>query len=130
MPANITALTNSPALGIEGQSIVLEFLITNDDPLVSVGNIRWNFTAFNTPEDITDSNSVHYVLSNDSLSLTIIQLTTAQIGLYTLIATNEAGERSNSIRLTLQSKDYISRIMLYYQEYFTTYRLTCFQCNS
>lgn len=104
VPANITALTSSPAVGTEGQNIVLSFLITNDDPLVSIQNIRWEFSSFREPEDITNSNSVHYVLSSDRLSLTIIQLTTAQIGLYTLFATNEAGVRSNSIRLALQSK--------------------------
>ena len=104
VPANITMLTSSPAVGVEGRSIVLSFLITNDDPLVKVENIRWEFTLFGSPEDITDSTSSHYILAEDRRSLTIQQLTSAQAGLYTLFATNEAGVRSNSIRLQLTSE--------------------------
>lgn len=91
-------------MGVEGQSIVLSFLITEDDPPVSVENIRWEFTSLGATINITNTSSSHYMLSEDRRNLTIQQLTIAQAGMYTLFATNKAGERSNSIRLEVQSE--------------------------
>lgn len=102
MPANVTPVTASPARGVEGQNIVLTFVITNDDPLVTVSNIRWEFTGVHIITDITDSSDPHYELFNDRRSLLITQLTSAHQGIYTLFATNEAGTRSSSILLTVE----------------------------
>lgn len=83
--------------------VTLSFSISNDDPLVQTENIRWErLTSLNVPLDITESDDPHYQLANDRLSLTIVQLTDGQVGIYTLYATNEAGTRSNFVALVLQ----------------------------
>ena len=83
----------------------LKFAISSDDPLVQTENIRWErLTPLNVIIDITESDSPHFQLADDRLSLTIVQLTDGQIGRYTLFATNEAGTRSNFIDLVLQGK--------------------------
>ena len=100
----MTAVTSSPAVGIEGQSVTLRFIITEADPLVKVENIRWQFSFLGKDVDITESESRHYRLSEDRRTLSISQLTTAQGGVYTLFATNEAGVRFDRIRVVLESK--------------------------
>lgn len=103
-------VTGSPAVGTEGQSIVLQFVITDADPLVKVENIRWQFSSLGKDLDITESSNSHYHLSNDRRTLVINQLTTEQIGIYTLFATNEAGVRSNSITVTIEGTKLIVSI--------------------
>ena len=100
----MTAVTSSPVVGIEGQSVTLQFTITEADPPVRVENIRWQFSTplMDNPLDITNTSSNHYQLSDDRRALTVNQISTAQQGLYTLFATNEAGVRSSSIRLLLE----------------------------
>lgn len=98
----MTAISSSPTVGTEGQSINLKFILTEDDPPVRVENIRWQFSYLGTDVDITNSSSGHYDLSEDRRNLTINQLTTEQIGVYTLFATNEAGVRSNSITVRIE----------------------------
>jgi hypothetical protein len=102
VPAAVRLVTSSPHNGVEGQDTTLSFIIANDDPLVNSSNIRWEFTNAHDITDITHSTDPHYQLSSDRLSLTIIQLTSAHQGIYTLFATNQAGTRSNSIILNIQ----------------------------
>ena len=104
VPANVTAVTSSPAVGIEGQSVTLQFIITEADPPVKVENIRWQFSFLGNDVDITESESRHYRLSEDRRTLSINQLTTAEGGVYTLFATNEAGVRFDRIRVVIESK--------------------------
>lgn len=106
VPANVTPVTSSPLTGVDAETVVLEFMITQDDPLVQVDDIRWEFTANDrSVEDITLSSITdpHYQLSSDRLSLTIIQLSSAHQGRYTLFATNKGGTRSNYIDLIIES---------------------------
>ena len=94
-------------VGIQGMSVTLRFSISDDDPLVQTENIRWQrLTPLQVPIDITESDSQHFQLADDRLSLTIVQLTDGQVGLYTLFATNEAGTRSNSITLVLEGRQH------------------------
>ncbi len=105
VPANVTRVSQSPIASVEAETIVLQFNITQDDPLVLVDNIRWELlTSDGLIEDITLSSLTdpHYELSSDRLSLKVIQLTSAHQGKYTLFATNEAGTRFNSIDLLIQ----------------------------
>ena len=105
VPANVTPLVASPVIGIEGNSATLSFSITDADPPVKTENIRWErLTPVNEIIDITDSDSEHFQFAKDRLSLTIVQLTDGQVGLYTLFATNEAGTRFNSIALVLEGE--------------------------
>lgn len=106
VPANVTPITNSPTTGVDTETVVLEFIITQDDPLIQVNNIQWKFTANDrSVVDITELSDTdpHYELSANRLALTIIQLSSAHQGRYTLFATNEAGTRSNSIDLFIES---------------------------
>ena len=101
----MTAITSSPAVGIEGQSVIVQFIITEADPPVRVENIRWQFSdpLMNDPLDITNtSDFIHYQLSEDRRTLTVQQFITSLQGMYTLIATNEAGVRSSSVMVVLQ----------------------------
>ncbi|XP_019853400.1 PREDICTED: hemicentin-1-like [Amphimedon queenslandica] len=102
VPASVTPVSPSPSFGVEGQSIVLTFSITQDDPLVNTSNIRWTFRGTAGLLDITETDNPHYELINERRSLVITQITSAHQGIYTLFATNEAGTRSNSINLQLQ----------------------------
>ena len=104
VPANVTPITPSPVVGVEGSSVLVKFNITQADPLVKVENIRWQFSFLGTDIDITESSSGHYQLSDDRRSLTINQLTTQQGGVYTMFATNEAGTRLNQIMVVIESK--------------------------
>ena len=100
----MTAITSSPAVGIEGQSVTLQFILTQADPLVRVENIRWQFSFLGMDVDVTQSNNRHYQLSEDRRTLSINQLTSAEEGVYTLFATNEAGTQFNRIRVVIESK--------------------------
>lgn len=92
-------------IGVEGHSVVLQFVITEDDPLVKVNNIRWQFSSLGNDMDITESsNNAHYSLSSDRRTLTINQLTIQQGGVYTLFATNEAGTRLDRIMVIIESE--------------------------
>ena len=104
VPANVTPVTSSVVTGIEGQSIPLIFRITNDDPLVQVNNIQWELSSASGTVNITELSMTdeHYQLSEDRLSLTVSQISSAHHGTYTLFATNEAGTRSNSIILVIE----------------------------
>ena len=103
VPADVMPVTQSPLTVLEGQSITLIFTITNDDPLVQVNNIQWEFGTVDITELLmTDE---QYELSADSLSLIINNVSlSADQGIYTLSATNEAGIRSASIEIIIESK--------------------------
>ena len=51
---------------------------------------------------ILNSNDSHYIFSSDRRSLSIIDLSTDDTGLYTLLAVNPAGVHSDSIYLDVQ----------------------------
>ena len=103
VPADVMPVTQSPLTVLEGQSITLIFTITNDDPLVQVNNIQWEFGTVDITELLmTDE---QYELSDDRLSLIINHVSlSADQGIYTLSATNEAGIRSASIEIIIESK--------------------------
>ena len=105
VPPNVTALTESPLIAIELRDITINFTITEADPLVNISNRRWTFESAATTniEDITDTSNLHYSLSEDRLVLTINQVTSAHRGVYTLLATNEAGVRSDSVEVITES---------------------------
>ena len=84
--------------------MTLIFNITEDDPPVEVSNIRWQFSSTSGTIDITHSTDSHYGLSADRRSLSIYHLATSlDQGIYSMIATNEAGSVSSSIELIVES---------------------------
>ena len=93
----MTTPNGTTVTGIEGTSLTLQFFIDNADPPITLDNIFWSLTLLGVPEDITNSQSQHYVFSEDKLSLTILQLTAALEGEYTFSAANSAGVTSESI---------------------------------
>uniref|UniRef100_A0A1X7ULZ4 G-protein coupled receptors family 2 profile 2 domain-containing protein n=2 Tax=Amphimedon queenslandica TaxID=400682 RepID=A0A1X7ULZ4_AMPQE len=103
VPANVTPISPSPSFGVEGQSIVLTFSITQDDPLVNTSNIRWTFRGPAGLLDITESSDSRYELSSNRRSLAISHLlTSSDEGYYTVYATNEAGTQNASIQLMVE----------------------------
>ena len=86
---------------IEGTSVILQFFIDDADPPIMLDNIFWSLTSLGVSMDITNSQSPHFVFSEDKLSLTILQLTAAQEGRYTFSAANSAGVTSESIVLEI-----------------------------
>ena len=98
-------------VALEGSSATLQFSIESAYPPVQVSDIRWYFqpTGANYSIDITQQatlpgSSSTLVYSNDSLSLTIGQITRQADGRFTLSATNSAGTTSNSTNLIVEGK--------------------------
>lgn len=88
--------------GIEGMTLTLKFAIDDADPAITLDDISWHFTSLGTSEDITNSQNQHYAFSQDKLSLTLVQMTTAQKGEYTLSAVNSAGVGSETITVLIE----------------------------
>ena len=103
VPPTVTAITLSPVYTIEGKSITLNFNITDADPQVLSSNIAWVLSTTVTSEDITRSSSSHFAFSENYLELMIrhVQLP-VHSGIYTLTATNEAGQASASIEVIIE----------------------------
>lgn len=103
MPPTVNAITISPVYTIEGKSITLSFNITDADPKVISSNIAWLLSTTVTSEDITRSSSPHFMFSENYLELIIrhVQLP-VHSGIYSLIATNEAGQASASIEVIIE----------------------------
>ena len=97
----MTTPNDTTVTGIEGTSLTLQFFIDDADPPITLDNIFWSLTSLGVPEDITNSESQHFVFSEDKLSLTILHLTAAQQGTYTFSAVNSAGVISESIVVEL-----------------------------
>ena len=101
VPATVTTPNGAMVTGIEGSSLTLQFFISDADPAITLDGISWSLTSVGVSEDITDSQSQHYVFSADKLSLTILQLTAGQEGVYTFSAANSAGVTSESVTVVL-----------------------------
>ena len=107
VPPTVNRVTSSPVIVLEGQTVILEFNITNDDPEVQLSNIVWTLMSNVGEEDIAQSSSnAHFAFSTDRLMLTVshVQLS-AHSGTYTLTATNEAGTGSAMIEVIIESKE-------------------------
>ena len=98
-------------VALEGGYATLQFSIESAYPPVQLSGIRWYFqpTGANYSIDITQhatlpGNSSTLVYSNDSLSLTIGQITRQADGRFMLSATNSAGTTSNSTNLIVEGK--------------------------
>ena len=98
---------------LEGGSATLQFSVESAYPPVQLSDIRWYFqpTEANYSIDVTQQatlpgSSSTLVYSNDSLSLTIGQITRQANGRFTLSATNSAGTTSNSTNLIVEGKSF------------------------
>ncbi len=105
VPPTVDSITSSPIFAIEGQTITLQFDITDDDPLVQLSNIVWSLISTIGEETIMNSTSRHFTLSTDKLSLTIDHVqVSAHSGTYIMSAANEAGISKASIEVIIESE--------------------------
>ena len=86
-------------VGIVGEDIILIATVENDSPPVPVGGVVWLFKG-----STLDTSSQQYTVSADGLSLTISNLADSNEGLYSAVATNEAGMGMASVFLDVQSE--------------------------
>ena len=87
----------STYLGVVHESVTISFKILHASPLVNITNIQWFFNDTR----LTSSES-RYNFSSDLLSLIINTLQHSDEGVYTLIASNEAGTNSTSVFLEIE----------------------------
>ena len=109
----VVLYTAEEVVALEGGSATLQFSIESASPPIQLSGIRWYFqpTGANYSIDITQQatlpgSSSTLVYSNDSLSLTIGQITRQANGRFTLSATNSAGTTSNSTNLIVEGKSF------------------------
>lgn len=76
----------STVVGLEGHSVVLGFLVENDNPLLVPDGVEW--LVLGAPLNETD---VRYSLSPNRLVLTVSKLRLTDEGQYHLTARNAAG---------------------------------------
>lgn len=123
MPPTVTS-TNERSLVTKGNKFDITFDITRSSPIVSVDNIKWEFTSIESnavPIVLNTScagiNSTCYISStcndtkyqryNFSDNLQTLIITDAQVsdsGTYRLTATNPAGAQYAEFVLTVQGK--------------------------
>ena len=90
---------------MEFQRAVLQFSISRDLPEVEIEGISWFFHKNGDQRSITPGEKLErYVFSKNLLSLTIINLTQADDGNYTMEASNVVGTGADTITLDVQSK--------------------------
>lgn len=113
VPPTINSVSPISVEAIEGNSIELQFNITDADPLVNVSNIIWSLSSSFGSEDITLSSSPNFRLSPDRLTLQVINVqVSVHSGRYIITASNEAGTRSLSVDVKIESKCYRSMKLL------------------
>ena len=103
VPPTVIAIDES-VLGVVNRSAMLGFRIERASPEVDIANIRWTITSStdNSIEDITTSTDDRLIFSMDLLTLTIVNITNDDEGVYTLIATNPAGRMSAIVNLSVE----------------------------
>ena len=96
-------------LGLEEETIDIQFSIINDSPRVQSSDIQWFFSEDrdNASEfiDITNNNMIGTTVlsfSDSLLNLKLSGLTQEAAGIYRLVATNPAGTDSNYTNLTIE----------------------------
>ena len=118
--------TGTTVVAFRDRSTTLEFVINSASPDVTPDNIEWTFEP--NQEQTLDVNSAvdsRYQFSQDRRSLNISSLRRNDSGLYTLIATNEAGVDSATIELIVEGKSSQYQTYLYVLTFFVTYLQHC-----
>ena len=120
IPPVVTAVNvpNARAYLRSTSNVVLKFdLIDSTFPICELhfSNIQWTHTTEKGSEILNTSfpANIHYIFSDDLLSLTITNLQGEDDGNYTLMATNDVGNSSATYNLTVYSKDIYSCITYY-----------------
>ena len=92
-----------PVTAFRDRNVTLNFAINKASPEVDPADIIWTFQQQRSNETVTlDADNPHYQFSSDRRSLRIVDLSTNDIGAYTLIARNPAGIKSGIIDLDVQ----------------------------
>ncbi len=89
-------------VGVVGLSAVIQFIITMDQPPVTLEDIQWSYGEL----VFSVSNSSRIIFSPDMLTLTIADISYKDEGTYTLSASNLLGSGSASIFLDVQGDSY------------------------
>lgn len=93
----------SPHIAFRGHNTTLHFNISLASPDVTPGDITWSFT--HRFLDISTNNitgSEHYQYSSSRRSLTLVNLTTNDTGVYQFTAVNPAGYHTDTVELSVQ----------------------------
>ena len=99
----MSAVPQSPLIGILERNITLQFSEGNDLPPITPADIEWRFAPIGgSAITISSSPDSHYIFSDDKLSLTIIVLSLDDEGVYELMGTTIAGSTSANISLDVQ----------------------------
>ena len=122
----MTAVTNQSITGIAGQSLRLEFSVSDAYPTVLLADVTWTLTGSSgQPVDITSSGDARLAFSSDLLLLEISALTVGDRGTYTFAVSNIAGPDSASIELTVLGES--NTLVFHYECYYTC---VCFRSFS
>ena len=105
---------NSSVIGVEGESSVLRFTITNAFPPVTIDDVRWLLTRDGIITDITnetmvDNNTLTFESnsSTQTYSLTISNIQPNYTSRFNLIVSNSAGIDTNFINFIVEGiQDY------------------------
>lgn len=97
-PTIVPAKGQNSVAGLRNTNVTIGFTITDSDPLVKIENIVWFATNASTTRIISENAAGdQLIISPDRRSLTILNIQLYNKGSYTLVATNEAGTRNNTI---------------------------------
>ena len=111
VPPNIQPASGlTSQIAVKDDDHVIEFTITEDFPKVKVDSIQWWYQEdlFSAPRPWPPSlepiETQRHHLSSNNRSLNIHHVQIIDGGLYTLMATNEAGVRNKTVSLTIHGK--------------------------
>ena len=102
---------SSSVIGVEGNSSVLRFTVTNAFPPVTIDNVRWLLNREGTITDITndtmvDNNTLTFESNSTTqmYSLTISNIQPNYTSRFNLSVSNPAGVNTNFIDLIVEGK--------------------------
>lgn len=114
VPPTVLVRSVEPLIGVESRDppssdISVQFSITRADPPVEMDDIIWSYSESG---DSLESVDITLLVSNDSnlsfseglTTLTILDVSFFDAGLYTLSASNEAGTHNNTIELVVHGE--------------------------
>ncbi len=101
----MVATDTEDVVAVLGDKTVLVFVIAHDNPPVSPDDVVWFFNNGITEVEIAYPGDGRRVIAEDRLSLYINGTTFADEGIYTLLASNAAGQGVGASSLDVQGNN-------------------------
>ena len=89
-------------MGLAKDNVTLTFVIEGASPTVRAENIEWVFSSSSGSDSVILKEGGRYCFSMNDQSLTISDIAHSDEGEYKMVAINEAGSNSSTVRLNIE----------------------------